>query len=153
MPHFVTQRNLYEARERLSKTYDWNFFMLAQIIVELPWNSLMAVIMFACWYCPAGLQRNAIGAGQQTERGALMFPLLLEFMVFTSTFTDMIIAGFNTADPGGVREGDLEIDRSMKVFSSNILRILSVSTETQSLKGAFEQKRGEGAALIRSSPV
>jgi ATP-binding cassette, subfamily G (WHITE), member 2, PDR len=39
MPHFVTQRSLYEVRERPSKAYSWKVFMLSNIIVELPWNS------------------------------------------------------------------------------------------------------------------
>ncbi|KAI0008379.1 ABC-2 type transporter-domain-containing protein [Xylariaceae sp. FL0662B] len=101
MPHFVTQRSLYEVRERPSKVYGWKVFMLSQIIVELPWNTLMAVLMYFCWYYPVGLYRNAEPAGQVTERGALMFLLLLAFLLFTCTFTDMIIAAFETAEGGG----------------------------------------------------
>ncbi len=101
MPHFVIQRSLYEVRERPSKVYGWRVFMLSQIIVELPWNTLMAVLMFVCWYYPVGLYENAAAAGQTTERGALMFLLLLAFLLFTSTFTDFIIAGFETAEAGG----------------------------------------------------
>ncbi|KAI0129751.1 ABC-2 type transporter-domain-containing protein [Xylariales sp. AK1849] len=101
MPHFVVQRDLYEVRERPSKVYGWKVFMLSQIIVELPWNTLMAVFMFVCWYYPIGLQNNAIAAGQEHERGLLMFLLLWVFLLFTSTFTDMIIAGFETAEAGG----------------------------------------------------
>ena len=55
MPHFVTQRALYEARERPSKTYSWKAFMFANITVELPWNMLMGVIIFICFYYPIGL--------------------------------------------------------------------------------------------------
>ncbi|KAI1637777.1 ABC-2 type transporter-domain-containing protein [Biscogniauxia mediterranea] len=101
MPHFVVQRSLYEVRERPSKVYGWKVFMLSQIIVELPWNTLMAVLMYFCWYYPVGLYRNAADAGQTTERGALMFLLLWAFLLFTSTFTDMIIAAFETAEGGG----------------------------------------------------
>jgi ATP-binding cassette subfamily G (WHITE) protein 2 (PDR) len=100
MPHFVTQRSLYEVRERPSKVYSWKVFMLAQIVVELPWNTLMAALMYVCWYYPIGLYRNAAEADQVTERGALMFLFLLAFLLFTSTFTDMIIAGFETAEAG-----------------------------------------------------
>ncbi|KAI1469035.1 ABC transporter ABCl1 [Daldinia caldariorum] len=100
MPHFVVQRSLYEVRERPSKVYGWKVFMLSQIVVELPWNTLMAVFMFFCWYYPVGLHHNAAAAGQTTERGALMFLLLWAFLLFTSTFTDMIIAGFETAEGG-----------------------------------------------------
>ncbi|KAK4654368.1 Multidrug resistance protein [Podospora pseudocomata] len=101
MPHFVVQRSLYEVRERPSKVYSWKVFMLSQIIVELPWNTLMAALMFVTWYYPVGLDANAAAAGQTAERGALMFLLLVAFMLFTSTFTDFIIAGFETAEAGG----------------------------------------------------
>lgn len=101
MPHFVVQRSLYEVRERPSKVYGWKVFMLSQIIVEIPWNTLMGFLMFVCWYYPVGLHRNAEAAGQVTERGGLMFLLLVAFMWFTSTFTDLMIAGFETAEGGG----------------------------------------------------
>jgi ABC-2 type transporter len=52
-------------------------------------------------YYPIGMFRNAIPDGQVTERGGLMFLLILEFMIFTSTFTDMIIAGIESAETGG----------------------------------------------------
>lgn len=38
MPNFVTQRSLYEARERPAKTYSWKIFVLSNIVVEIPWN-------------------------------------------------------------------------------------------------------------------
>jgi len=93
MPHFVTQRSLYEVRERPSKVYGWKVFMLSQIIVELPWNSLMALLMFVCWYFPVGLHHNAEAAGQGPERGGLMFLLLLAFLLFTCTFTGQSRSG------------------------------------------------------------
>ncbi len=101
MPYFVVQRSLYEVRERPSKVYSWKVFMLSQIIVEIPWNTLMAAIMYFCFYYPVGLYRNAEPAGQVTERGALFFLLLWGFLMFTCTFTDFIIAGFETAEAGG----------------------------------------------------
>lgn len=101
MPQFVIQRSLYEVRERPSKVYSWKVFMLAQIIVELPWNSLMAVIMYFAWYYPVGLYRNAEATGQVTERGVLMFLFLWMFLLFTGTFSVFIIAGFDTAEAGG----------------------------------------------------
>jgi len=101
MPHFVTQRSLYEVRERPSKTYSWVAFMFSNILVELPWNSLMAVIMFFCYYYPVGLYNNAVPTGAVAERGALFFLLMWEFLLFTSTFTNMIIAGIDTAENGG----------------------------------------------------
>ncbi|KAF7549921.1 hypothetical protein G7Z17_g6054 [Cylindrodendrum hubeiense] len=101
MPYFVVQRDLYEVRERPSKTYSWKVFILSQIIVEIPWNSLMAAILYFCWYYPIGLYRNAEPTDAVTERGVLMFLLILTFMLFTCTFTDFIIAGCESADNGG----------------------------------------------------
>ncbi|EAU31010.1 ABC transporter CDR4 [Aspergillus terreus NIH2624] len=101
MPYFVIQRSLYEVRERPSKVYSWKVFMLSQIIVEIPWNTLMSVIMFLCFYYPIGLYQNAEPAHQVTERGALFFLFLWAFMMFTCTFTDFIIAGVESAEQGG----------------------------------------------------
>ncbi|KAL7962226.1 ABC-2 type transporter domain-containing protein [Trichoderma compactum] len=101
MPQFVIQRSLYEVRERPSKVYSWKVFMLSQIIVELPWNSLMAVIMYFCWYYPVGLYRNAEPTDAVTERGGLMFLYILTFLLFSATFSTFIIAGFETAEAGG----------------------------------------------------
>ncbi|KAH7121362.1 ABC-2 type transporter-domain-containing protein [Dactylonectria macrodidyma] len=101
MPYFVIQRDLYEVRERPSKTYSWKVFILSQIIVELPWNTLMALLIYITWYYPIGLYRNAEPTDAVTERGALMFLLILAFMLFTCTFTDFIIAGCESAENGG----------------------------------------------------
>ena len=101
MPNFVVQRALYEARERPAKTYSWKAFMLANIFVELPWNTLMAVLIFFCWYFPIGLYRNAAAAGQLTEREGLMFLFIWAFLMFTSTFAHMVIAGIDLAETGG----------------------------------------------------
>ncbi|KAJ3791847.1 pleiotropic ABC efflux transporter of multiple drugs [Lentinula aff. detonsa] len=101
MPHFVTQRSLYKVRERPSKAYSWVAFMLANICAELPWNTLMSVFIFFGWYYPIGLYRNAEPTGAVTERGALLFLLLWSFLMFTSTFTHMIIAAVEVAENGG----------------------------------------------------
>lgn len=100
MPHFVTQRTLYEARERPSKAYSWKAFILSAIIVELPWQTLMAVISFLLWYYPIGMFRNTYATHSTNERGALMFLLLWAFYMFTSTFTHMMISGIETAEEG-----------------------------------------------------
>lgn len=40
IPSFVTQRTLYESRERQSKTYAWQAFVLSNIAVEFFWNTV-----------------------------------------------------------------------------------------------------------------
>jgi ABC-type multidrug transport system permease subunit len=44
MPVFTLQRVMYEARERPSKTYSWQAFLTANIIVELAWNSVSKIL-------------------------------------------------------------------------------------------------------------
>lgn len=101
MPHFVTQRSLYKVRERPSTAYSWKAFMLSNIIVEIPWNLLMALLIFLCWYYPIGLYRNAEPTDAVHERGALMLLLIWTFLLFTSTFAHMCIAAIETAETGG----------------------------------------------------
>ncbi|KAJ7512027.1 ABC-2 type transporter-domain-containing protein [Mycena galericulata] len=101
MPLFVEQRALYEARERPSKAYSWVAFLLAQVLVEIPWQTLAAVLSFVSWYYPIGLYRNAIAVDQVKERGGLMFLFILQFMLFTSTFSQMLVAGSETAEAAG----------------------------------------------------
>lgn len=43
MPSFCEQRTLYEARERPSKSYSWQSFLIANITVEIAWNSVCHV--------------------------------------------------------------------------------------------------------------
>lgn len=59
----------------------------------------MAVPAYFCWYYPIGLYRNA-GPGETVERGGTMFLLILIFMLFSSTFSSMIIAGIEHPDTG-----------------------------------------------------
>jgi ATP-binding cassette subfamily G (WHITE) protein 2 (PDR) len=101
IPHFVTQRALYEVRERQSKTFSWQVFMLSNILVEIPWNALMGVIVFVTWYYPIGLRQNAIEADQVNERAVLMFLFILLFMIFAGTMTHMVVAGVETAEGAG----------------------------------------------------
>ncbi|KAI9732526.1 MAG: hypothetical protein M1834_003861 [Cirrosporium novae-zelandiae] len=101
MPYFVTQRALYEARERPSKAYSWKAFMISSIIVEIPWNTLMSVFVFVTWYYPIGLQKNAEFTDSVASRGGLMFLLIWQFLMFTTTLSSMVIAGMEKAETGG----------------------------------------------------
>ncbi|KAK3385327.1 ATP-binding cassette transporter [Podospora didyma] len=101
MPNFITQRSLYEVRERPAKTYSWKVFMLSQIVSEIPWNTLASVFMWALMYYPIGFYKNADAAGQGTERGVLMWLLFWVFLLWVSTFTHMCISFVDSADAGG----------------------------------------------------
>ncbi|GCB22646.1 ABC transporter CDR4 [Aspergillus awamori] len=85
MPLFITQRDLYEVRERPSKAYSWKAFLMANIIVEIPYQIVLGIIVFACYYFPVvGIQSSA--------RQATVLILCIEFFIYVSTFAHMIIA-------------------------------------------------------------
>ena len=88
---FEAQRNIFEARERPAKIYSWQAFLVANVTVELCWNTVMAVLMFVCWYYPIGLDHNTEGA--TAERGLLMALYMWAFMLFATSFSHLIIAG------------------------------------------------------------
>lgn len=93
--------------------------MFANIVVELPWNMLMGVIIFVCFYYPIGLRsyyrreklvrnfanrqldHNAEPTDSVALRGAQFFLFIMQYALFISTFTDMMIAGIEEAELGG----------------------------------------------------
>ncbi|KAH7141746.1 ABC-2 type transporter-domain-containing protein, partial [Dactylonectria macrodidyma] len=101
MPMFVPQRALYEVRERPSKIYRWNTYILSNIIVEIVWNTLMAALMYFCWYYPVGFVQNTT-SDDQAIRGFLVFLFLWMFMLFTSTFSHFAIVWIETSEEAGV---------------------------------------------------
>ncbi|OJD10493.1 hypothetical protein AJ78_08513 [Emergomyces pasteurianus Ep9510] len=101
MPMFLPQRSLYEVRERPSKIYQWTTFVLSNILIEATWNTLMAILIFFCWYYPVGFVMNTT-AEDQTVRGFLVFLFLWMFMLFTSTFSHFAITWVPNAEIGGV---------------------------------------------------
>ncbi|KAJ4982875.1 ABC transporter cdr4 [Stagonosporopsis vannaccii] len=101
MPQYASQLELYEARESPSKTYSWAVFVLSNLLVEIPWNTISALLIFVAWYYPIGLRRNAAEAGQTTEREGLMFLYILSFLNFAGTFTNMVMAAVRSVDAAG----------------------------------------------------
>ncbi|KAF5019292.1 hypothetical protein F66182_8710 [Fusarium sp. NRRL 66182] len=101
MPMFVPQRNLYESRERPSKIYRWTTYLIANILIELFWNSVMAVVMYFCWYYPVGFVRNTT-ADDQAIRGFLVFLFLWVYLLFTSTFAHFAIVWIDLPETAGV---------------------------------------------------
>uniref|UniRef100_L7IWL3 ABC transporter domain-containing protein n=1 Tax=Pyricularia oryzae (strain P131) TaxID=1143193 RepID=L7IWL3_PYRO1 len=100
-PMFMTQRTLYEARERHAKTYSWVAFLCGTMTAEIMWNSLMAVFSFLLFYFPLGLYRNAEHTGAVHSRGIAMFLNIWAFFVFSTTFGFLISAGIDTAEVSG----------------------------------------------------
>ncbi|KDN61164.1 putative ABC-2 type transporter [Colletotrichum sublineola] len=101
MPVFVSQRTMYEARERPSKSYSWKAFMAANVIVEMFWNSIMAVFSFLFWFYPMRLDRNAEWTNAVHSRAVALFLICWVFFLFSSTFTHLMIAGLGSAEVAG----------------------------------------------------
>ncbi|KAJ5024425.1 hypothetical protein J3E73DRAFT_236676 [Bipolaris maydis] len=91
-PLFVTQRSLYEVRERPSKAYSWKAFMIAHITVEIPYGIIAGLITFACFYYPV------VGANQSSERQGLALLFSIQLLLYTSTFAAMTIAALPNAE-------------------------------------------------------
>ncbi|CAL9737869.1 pleiotropic ABC efflux transporter of multiple drugs [Monosporozyma servazzii] len=97
LPNFVQQRDLYEARERPSRTFSWKAFIFAQIFAEVPWNILAGTIAYFIYYYPVGFYSNASYADQLHERGALFWLFSTAFFVYVSS-TGLLVISFNEVD-------------------------------------------------------
>ena len=73
LPNFVIQRTLYGSRERPAKTYPWQIFIVSNMLIEVPWNTLMGILIFISWYFPVGLYRNAELTDAVGEQAVLCF--------------------------------------------------------------------------------
>jgi ATP-binding cassette subfamily G (WHITE) protein 2 (PDR) len=91
-PLFITQRSLYESRERPSKAYSWIAFMVANIVVEIPYGIFAGILTFACFYYPV------VGANQSSERQGLVLLYSMQLLIYTSTFAAMTIACLPNAE-------------------------------------------------------
>ena len=92
----MTQRALYEVRERPSKAYSWRAFLFANIIVELPYQIISGILLYACFYYPV------VGV-QASERQVLVLLYSIQFFVFASSFASMTIAALpDTVTASGV---------------------------------------------------
>ncbi|TVY84470.1 ZEB2-regulated ABC transporter [Lachnellula suecica] len=97
MPRFILQRDLYEVRERPSKAYSWKAFLIANIVVEIPYQILLGIMVFASYFYPIYTQ-GGIPSG---ERQGLILLLLIQFFVFASTFAHMLISALPDAETAG----------------------------------------------------
>ncbi|KAL4925873.1 ABC-2 type transporter-domain-containing protein [Aspergillus undulatus] len=95
MPKFVIQRSLYEVRERPSKAYSWAAFIIANVLVEVPWQVLAGITSWASYYFPV------YGASQEPHRQGLMLLFVIQFFIFTSTFATFVISALPDAETGG----------------------------------------------------
>ncbi|OTB05983.1 hypothetical protein M426DRAFT_55928 [Hypoxylon sp. CI-4A] len=93
-PLFTTQRSLYEVRERPSKVYSWQSFLIANTIAELPYQIVAALIIYASVYYPI------IGI-QSSDRQGLVLLFILQFFIYVGTFAHMTVAALPNAETAG----------------------------------------------------
>ncbi|CAM1502480.1 Fc.00g044640.m01.CDS01 [Cosmosporella sp. VM-42] len=89
-PLFITQRSLYEVRERPSKAYSWKAFIIANILVEIPYQILTGILIYACFYYPV------VGI-QSSQRQGLVLLFIIQLFIYSSTFAQMTIAALPDA--------------------------------------------------------
>lgn len=63
-PLFIRNREVFETREKKSKTYNWLAFISAQLLAEIPVLILCGTIYFCCWYFTCGFPVEARVSGQ-----------------------------------------------------------------------------------------
>ncbi|KAI9054006.1 hypothetical protein LZ554_002950 [Drepanopeziza brunnea f. sp. 'monogermtubi'] len=97
MPRFILQRDLYEVRERPSKAYSWKSFLIANIVVEIPYQIFLGIMVWASYFYPIYTREGIPSA----ERQGLILLLLVQFFVFASTFAHMIIAALPDSETAG----------------------------------------------------
>jgi ABC-type multidrug transport system permease subunit len=86
IPKFVVQRSLYEVRERPSKVYSWKVFILSQMLVEVPWQILLGICAWACFYFPV------FGPGDSSETLGLALLFVIQFYMYAATMAQMVVA-------------------------------------------------------------
>ncbi|EXJ96017.1 hypothetical protein A1O1_01143 [Capronia coronata CBS 617.96] len=94
MPQFIFQRDLYEVRERPSRTYHWAAFMVSNILVEMPYAVLLGIMVFAAFNYPV------FGIASSEKQGLVLL-LCIQFFVFGSTFAHMVVAALPDAETAG----------------------------------------------------
>jgi ATP-binding cassette subfamily G (WHITE) protein 2 (SNQ2) len=84
-PRFVALRDIFIHREKASLTYHWLVFVLAAIIIELPYALFTSFVYWILWYYPVGYFYSSSRAGYSF----LMYEL---FAVFATSLAQLCAA-------------------------------------------------------------
>lgn len=93
IPRLIAGRELFEARERGTGAYGWGVFLASHIAIEIFWQTLISVPLFASWYFPTGLQTVDTPGFGNAERGGLAFVLVWLFNLWAATLSQAFAAG------------------------------------------------------------
>lgn len=78
-------------RERPSKAYSWKAFLIANIVVEVPYQILLGIFVFGAYY-------YAVNGIQTSIRQGMVLIYLIQFFIYASTFGQMCIAALPDAE-------------------------------------------------------
>ncbi|KAJ2986020.1 hypothetical protein NUW58_g5230 [Xylaria curta] len=106
MERFYNSRLLFENRERQSRTYSWQVFIISNIIIELASQTVISVIAFVSWYYPVGFWRKAIEVHELHSRSALVFLLIWSLLLLFQTLSQMLMTIMPDI-PTGINNGNL----------------------------------------------
>ncbi|RYN21216.1 Brefeldin A resistance protein [Alternaria tenuissima] len=84
-PRLIELRKIYDVREKHSNMYHWSVFVVANVLVEIPFNFVISSICFLCWYFPVGWWRD-ISDG----RGAFMYLVFSVYQIYHATFSQAL---------------------------------------------------------------
>ncbi|OCF41123.1 ABC transporter [Kwoniella heveanensis CBS 569] len=62
-PKFIANRDIFEAREKKAKLYSWQAFVFGEIVAEVPYLLVCALLYFAPWYPVVGFSFHPSVAG------------------------------------------------------------------------------------------
>ncbi|VUC24496.1 unnamed protein product [Clonostachys rosea] len=98
IPHFIKGRALFEGRERHSRSYSWVVFIASNVLMELVWQTIIAVPIFVVWYYPLRLYQYSNDRLGTTERGALSFVFIWLFNLWASTLSQAFAASIEYSE-------------------------------------------------------
>ncbi|KAL3456645.1 ABC-2 type transporter-domain-containing protein [Aspergillus heterothallicus] len=86
MPRFVMQRSLYEVRERPSRVYSWKVFIISQMLVEIPWQLVLGVCVWICFYF------SVFGTSTDAESRGLVLLFIVQFYIYAASMAQFTVA-------------------------------------------------------------
>lgn len=84
-PRLIALRNIYDVREKHSHMYHWSVFLISNILVELPFNFVIATLCFVSWFFPVGWWRDIPNGSS-----VFMWFVFLLYQAYHTTFSQAI---------------------------------------------------------------
>lgn len=81
-------------RERPSKSYSWKAFIIANVLVEIPYQIFTGILIYASFY-------YAVVGIQSSERQGLVLLFCIQLLIYASSFAQMTIAALHDAQTAG----------------------------------------------------